>query len=156
MGALVNINSSIQTLDDLNNSNVTIAVQRGGTPHTFSEKYLTNAKVNTFDNRAVATTEVAQGKADAAIYLQHDAYNYQKQYPNTTRWIKLDIQDPDMLDDLGINWGFAINKNNTNLVIQVNEFLSNFKAEGGYEKLVNKHLTNEKAEFDEAGIDFFF
>ncbi len=50
IGIIINTNSPVRTLEDLNNSNVTIAVMYGTTPQLFADKYLTNATINKFNN----------------------------------------------------------------------------------------------------------
>ncbi len=39
---------------------------------------------------------------------------------------------------------------------QVNAFLAEFKAEGGFERLGDKYLSEQKREFKELGFPFFF
>jgi polar amino acid transport system substrate-binding protein len=54
------------------------------------------------------------------------------------------------------HWGIAINKNNTELLKQVNEFIVKYRSEGGFETLTEKYLSEEKKAFDRFGFQWFF
>ncbi len=57
------------SLEGLNNSNVTVAVQEGEASHLFAKKYLPNAKIRAIPstNSALIFVEVKAGRADAAL-----------------------------------------------------------------------------------------
>ncbi len=157
LAVVVNNKTSVKTLEELNDSNIVLAVQQGTTPHTFAEKYLPNAKINTFTSRSVATTEVVQGKADATIYDIMTAYYTTQEYPDT-KLIPMDLSklDDSAIDELGLTWGIAVKKGNDDLLKDINAFLKEFKAEGGFEVLGDKYLSEEKQEFKRLGLDFLF
>ncbi|SFB92381.1 extracellular solute-binding protein, family 3 [Brevinema andersonii] len=54
------------------------------------------------------------------------------------------------------DWGIAVRKGNVKLLAEINSFLKEFKASGGYKVLTEKYFREEKKLFDAQGIDFFF
>lgn len=149
LALLVNTQSPVNSLEDLNQKGRIVAVKQGTTPFIFANEYLTNAKINSFTSESVAVTEVVQGKADAVIYDQLTIYKNHQLYPDTTKIVPMTMANTDV-------WGMAVKKGNTELLKKVNEFLAEFKSEEGYAKITQKHLTVEKEEFDKYGLSFFF
>ncbi len=158
LAVVANSESTVNTLEDLDNPNIVLAVQQGTTPHIFAEKYLPNTKINTFTSRSVATTEVVQGKADATIYDVMTAYYTKQEYPESTKLIMMDLNklDEQAIDQLGLTWGIAVKKGNTELLNNINDFLKEFKSNGGFGELGDKYLSEEKQEFKKLGLDFLF
>jgi len=146
---LVNSSSPAATVDDLNNVDRTIAVKKGTTGETFVRANLPNAEVTALSSENACVTEVAQGKADAFIYDQLTIYRQNQANAETTRLLAIPDQEPE-------SWGAAVNQDNTALVEQINAFFTQYRADGGFERLTQKHLAAEKATFDSMGFRWFF
>jgi polar amino acid transport system substrate-binding protein len=145
---LVGKNSPIQSLAEADQPGRTVAVKRGTTGHIFATTQLKAAKVLVLDKETACVMEVAQGKADAFIYDQMSTYaNWQKN-KETTRAILKPIREE--------SWAIGLRKGDDALKEQVNKFLAAFRAEGGFEKLGDKWLAQEKSDFKKLGIPFLF
>jgi polar amino acid transport system substrate-binding protein len=90
--------------------------------------------------------EVAQGRADAFIYDQLSIYRYQKENARTTRALLQPIVEE--------AWAIGLRKGDDELRRQVNAFLKKFRAEGGFAKLGEQYLAEEKRLLEEMGIPF--
>ena len=149
LAVLVNKNSDASSIEDLNQTEKKLAVKSGSTGHLYAESNLTNAEVIVLPDESACVTEVAQGRADGFIYDQLTIYrNWQKNL-DTTEAIFIPFQEPE-------KWGIAVQKGNSELLEQLNAFLKEFREEGGYDKLVETYLSEEKEAFDELGFQWFF
>jgi polar amino acid transport system substrate-binding protein len=92
--------------------------------------------------------EVAQGKADAFIYDSLSVYQNHKRHPDTTRAILQPFREE--------TWAVGLRPGDEALRDDVNTFLKEFQAAGGFEKLGDEFLPEEKAAFKEQGIPFYF
>jgi polar amino acid transport system substrate-binding protein len=92
---------------------------------------------------------VAQGKADGFLYDQLTIYRNNKSNPDTTIAVFIPFQNVE-------HWGIAVQKGNYDLVNDINKFLKKFAEEGGFDKLTENHLKEEKEAFDELGFLWFF
>ncbi len=149
LALLVNKNSGISTIDDLNQSGKVIAVRKGTTGYFYANNKLTNATVNSFTSENACVTEVTQGKADAFIYDQLTIYRQNQQLSDTTNAVMIPFQDAE-------GWGMAVKKGNTELLDKINAFIAKYKEEGGFNKLTEKYLAAEKQVFDDLGFPWFF
>lgn len=149
LAVLVNKDTGATTIDDLNQEGKKLAVKSGSTGHLYAESNLEKAEVIVLPDESACVTEVAQGRADGFIYDQLTIYrNWQKNL-DTTDAIFIPFQEPE-------KWGIAVQKGNDELLGQVNAFLKEFREEGGYDKLVEKYLAEEKEAFDTLGFQWFF
>ncbi len=146
---LVSAKSSAASVADLNAAGRTIAVKKGTTGETYVREKLPNATVTALSSENAAVTEVVQGKADAFIYDQLTIYRQAEQHAGATVMLPIADQQPE-------SWGAAVAKNNTALRDQINAFLVEYKARGGFDKLTQKYLAQEKATFDAKGFRWFF
>ncbi len=149
LAILVNANSGVESMDDLNQAGKKIAVKIGSTGYFFAMNNLPNAEVIGLADESACVTEVSQGKADAFIYDQLTIYRNQQANPDTTKAIFVPFQDVE-------NWGVAVAKGNAELLDQLNAFIPAFYAQGGFDELTAKYLADEKAAFDELGFKWFF
>ncbi len=150
LALLVNQDSPVQLADDLNHPDRVLAVKTGTTGHLVAMDLFPEAAINTFNNENACVLEVAQGKADAFLYDQLTIYKNWKLNEATTRPVLEPFQDsPEQ-------WGIGIKKGNDELKNQINAFLQEFKASGGFDKLQETHLSEQKILFDELGIPLFF
>jgi len=53
-------------------------------------------------------------------------------------------------------WAVGMRRGDDALRTQVNAFLERFRRDGGFERLGNEFLADEKAYFQKEGIPFFF
>ncbi|MEM9158203.1 MAG: transporter substrate-binding domain-containing protein [Verrucomicrobiota bacterium] len=145
---LVSKDSDIQEIGQLNQPGRKVAVKNGTTGHNYAANEITAADVLLFDKESEAVLEVSQGKVDAFIYDQMSTYKNWTKRANTTRAILKPFKKE--------NWAVGIKKGNEELRLQVNEFLRTFKAQGGFEKLGDKYLAEQKEAFAKLGYPFYF
>lgn len=146
---LVNVDSSVRSADDLNNSDVIIASKTGTIGALWAAANAPNAQIVNIDEEASAVLEVAQGKADVFIYDPLSIINHQKNYPDTT----IAILDP-LPNTKG--WGIALRKGEDDLKQQLNDFIKQAKTDGTYDAIREEFLQDKIQEFDQYGLDFFF
>ena len=149
LAILANKDSGISSVDDLNQSGKKIAVKTGSTGYIYSQKHLTNAEIVGLPDESACVTEVAQGKADGFIYDQLTIYRNWKKNPDTTTAVFIPFQDVEQ-------WGVAVQKGDTELLSQLNEFIAKYREDGGFDQLTEKYLSEEKKAFDELGFQWFF
>ena len=148
LAALVPASSTAQGFVDLDQADRTIVVLQGTTGEVFARAKVHKARVITLDKQSACVLEVTQGKADAFIYDQMSVYQNAKRNPQTTRA---------MLNPLQMeSWAIALRQGDEEMRTQVNQFLTEFRAGGGFDRLAEKYLTEEKSAFAEQGIPFFF
>ncbi len=149
LAILTNIDSDVETVEDLNQEGKKVAVKTGSTGHVYAEENLTNAEIIVLADESACVTEVAQGKADGFIYDQLTIYRNNQNNLDTTKAVFIPFQDVDY-------WGIAVKKGNTELLNQLNEFIAMFEEEGGFEKISQVHLSDEKTAFEEFNFKWFF
>jgi polar amino acid transport system substrate-binding protein len=123
--------SSIQSVQELNNSQKTIVVKQGTTGQIYAEKHLQRAKLRPLDKESACVLEIVQKKADAFIYDEISIVRNWKKNPETTRA----LMKPFALEA----WAMGIRKGNEELLQKVNAFLKDFKSSNELEKLKNKY-----------------
>ncbi|QFY41643.1 transporter substrate-binding domain-containing protein [Candidatus Methylospira mobilis] len=146
LSLLVNKSSPVASVADLDNPQRTIAVKRGTTGHIYVAQHLKKAHLLLLDKESSAVMEVVQAKADATIYDQIFVVQNWQRNPDTTRV----LLDP---IDAG-EWAIGIRKGNDALKVQVNAFLATFRANGGFSRLADAYLQEQKAGFEKLGVPF--
>ncbi|MCL1828797.1 MAG: transporter substrate-binding domain-containing protein [Oscillospiraceae bacterium] len=149
LAVLANKTSGIKSIDDLNEPGKKVAVKTGSTGFIYAQENLTNAEIIALADESACVTEVSQGKADGFLYDQLTVYRNNRNNPDTTTAIFIPFQNVE-------HWGIAINKDNTELLSRVNEFLAKYRSEGGFDAITEKHLKEEKKAFDQFGFRWFF
>lgn len=149
LAILANKDSGISSIGDLNQPGKKIAVKTGSTGFIYAQDNLTNAEIISLADESACVTEVSQGKADGFLYDQLTIYRNNQNNPDTTSAIFIPFQNVEY-------WGIAMNKENTELLSQVNEFLVSYRSSGGFDALANKYLAQEKKAFEEFGFQWFF
>ncbi len=146
LAILTGRDSGLQSAADLKNPGTRIAVKAGTTGETWALANLPEAKVTAYGEDAACVQEVAQGRADAFIYDQLSIYRYHKNNAATTRAL-LDafVQE---------NWAVGIAKGKPELKAQVDAFIAKFREEGGFERLAEQYLAEEKKALEEMGVPF--
>lgn len=149
LAILANKNSGISSIDDLNVTGKKIAVKIGSTGYLYAKEQLPNAEIIALSDESACVTEVSQGKVDGFLYDQLTIYRNQLQNQDTTQAIFIPFQNVEC-------WGVATKKGNTELLTQLNTFIDQYAADGGFDELTNKYLSEEKSAFDELGFQWFF
>lgn len=145
---LASTKSPVQNLDDLKNAGRRVVVRLGTTGEQFARKSLPDAKLISLDSDTACVMEVAKGGADVWIYDQLSLMNHHAKHPDTTRVLLKPLREE--------VWAIGLKRGNDDLRKQVNDFLAKFRADGGFKKLGEKHLANEKKQMEEQGIPFVF
>jgi polar amino acid transport system substrate-binding protein len=141
-------NSKIQSIADADQHGQTIVVKKGTTGHTYAAQNIRNAQVVVLEKESECVLEITQGKAAAFIYDQMSTYENWRKNPDTTRAILVPFQQE--------SWAVGIRKGNGALRSQVNAFLADYRAHGGFETLGNRHLKEQKEAFQKLGYPFYF
>lgn len=149
LAILANKDSGISSIDDLNKEGKKVAVKTGSTGYSYAQENLTNAEIIALADESACVTEVSQGKADGFLYDQLTIYRNNQQNPDTTAAIFIPFQKVEY-------WGAAMKKGNTELLDGVNAFIEEYKTNGGFDKLSEKYLKEEKTAFEKLGFKWFF
>ncbi|MBV5339350.1 MAG: transporter substrate-binding domain-containing protein [Deltaproteobacteria bacterium] len=144
---LVRKASLIQGIADLDKAGMTVAVKKGTTGHNYASKKMKHARVLVLDKESAAVLEVVQGKADAFIYDQMSTYSNWQRNQQTTRALLEPFQRE--------AWAVGIRKGNQPLKSRVNAFLKEYRAQGGFERLGDRWLKEQKEQFKKLGYPFF-
>ncbi|TVL28025.1 basic amino acid ABC transporter substrate-binding protein [Shewanella xiamenensis] len=120
-------NDTIHTLDDIKDKH--FAVQLGSTADMMSKKYTQN--VTAFNTGFEAIMELKNGKVDLVLFDSEPAANYLAKNPDL-KLIKLDFPAE--------FYGFAVSKQQPELLNSINHTLKNLKASGQYQALVSAHI----------------
>ncbi len=75
-------------------------------------------------------------------------YQNAKRNPETTRALLAPLQTE--------SWAVALRPGDEELRAKVNAFLAKYRADGGFDRLSEKYLAEEKAAFTAQGIPFVF
>jgi len=124
-----------------------VAVKKGTTGHSFAAKNIKQARLLVLDKDSAAVLEVVQGKADAFIYDQMSVYQNWQRNQATTRALLVPFQKE--------SWAVGVRKGNDALRVQVNAFLKEFRAKGGFDRLGDRYLKEQKEAFKKLGYPFY-
>ncbi|MEG0377001.1 MAG: transporter substrate-binding domain-containing protein [Eubacterium sp.] len=149
LAILSNKKSGILSVDDLNAPGKKIAVKIGSTGYLYAKEHLPNAQLIALPDESACVTEVSQGKADAFLYDQLTIYRNHMQNQDTTEATFIPFQEVE-------SWGIAVKKGDTELLTQLNTFIDQYAADGGFDELTQKYLSDEKIAFDQLGFQWFF
>jgi len=149
LALLTNSSSGIKNIDDLNQAGRSIAVKTGSTGDVYATKNLTNVTIVRLADESACVTEVVQGKVDAFIYDQLTIYRNQLKNPKETSAVFIPFQDPEY-------WGVAVQKDNRELLAELNDFIATSRQNGTFDQLTEKHLAEEHAVFKKLGFRWFF
>ncbi len=140
--------SDISSSLDLDRPNVTVVVRQGTTGELWARGHLKEAKLISVEKENAAVLEVAQGKADAFLYDQMSVWQRSIKQPDSTRAILAPIQQE--------KWAVGVRKGNAELEGRINQFLKDFRAQGGFDRLGDKYFGQQKAAFLQANVPFVF
>jgi polar amino acid transport system substrate-binding protein len=145
---LAGSNSKIQSIADADQPGRVLAVKKGTTGHVFAMDTIKQARVLVLDKEDACVLEVVQGKADAFIYDQISTYENWRRNPDTTRAL--------LQPFLQESWAIGLRRDDTNLLPRVNAFLKDYKAGGGFTRLGDRYLKEQKEAFRKLGYPFYF
>jgi polar amino acid transport system substrate-binding protein len=145
---LVGKNSLVQNITDADQAGRVLVVKKGTTGHVYAMDKVKHAKVLVLDAEAACVLEVVQGKADAFIYDQISTYENWRRNKETTRALLQPFQKE--------SWAIGLRQDDTQLRRQVNQFLQDYKTHGGFEKLGDRYLGEQKEAFKKLGYPFYF
>ena len=148
LALLVPKDSPITDAAELNAPGKKIVARLGTTAVELVKTKLPQAEVIQLDQTAACLLEVTQHKADAFIYDQLSILKLQASQPGTTRALLRPLQSE--------AWAMALTQENTALREQINSFLREFRASGGFERLATQYLSEEKAALSAQGVPFIF
>ena len=148
LALLVAARSPVKTAADLDAPGRVVAVKKGTTGHQYAAMNLKRARVLVLDKEAAAVLEVAQGKADAFIYDSLSVFQNHRRHQEQTRAILAPFREE--------TWAIGLRLGDDDLRRRVNAFLEAFRAEGGFERLGDEFLAEEKAFFKAEGLPFYF
>jgi polar amino acid transport system substrate-binding protein len=148
LALLVATKSPVQSAADLDAPGRVVAVKKGTTGHQYAATTIKRARLLVLDKESAAVMEVAQGKADAFIYDSLSVSRSHARHPDTTRPLLRPFREE--------TWAVGLRRGDDALKRQVDDFLDRFRAGGGFEKLGEEFLADEKAFFESQGIPFVF
>ena len=148
LAALVPAASTATDLASLDQAGQTIVVRQGTTGEVFARANLHNARILTLEKENAAVLEIVQGKAAAFIYDQMSVFQNTQRNPGKVRALLAPLQRE--------SWAIALRPEDAALLTEVNTFLDKFRADGGFTKLADRYLADEKAAFAAQGIPFVF
>lgn len=140
-------NSTLESAADMDQPGRVLAVKQGTTGHLHARQFK-NAKVLVLDRETACVLEVVQGRADAFIYDQMSVLTHWQQNRDSTRALLSPFQTE--------QWAVGVRKGNDALRVQVNTFLKEFKARGGFDSLGARWLGPQREAFQAAGVPFLF
>jgi polar amino acid transport system substrate-binding protein len=140
-------NAPVHGIEDIDQKGRVIAVKQGTTGHLFARS-LKNARVLVLDRESACVLEVVQSKADAFIYDQLSVLQHAEQNPDTTRALLKPFQTE--------SWAIALRKENETLRGEVNAFLRQYRAGGGFDRLSERWLSKQKKAFQSMDVPFVF
>lgn len=148
LAVLVPADSAATDLASLDQPGKTIVVRQGTTGEVFARAHVRAARILTLEKENACVLEVAQGKADGFIYDQMSVFQNARRQAAKVRALLAPLQTE--------SWAIALRPEDTDLLAQVNGFLRSFRSEGGFIKLADRYLAEEKAAFHAQGIPFVF
>ena len=149
LALLVNTKSGIEKAADFNKAGRVLAAKKGTSAVEFTQKNYPLVEIRQLTSESACVTEVSQDKADAFMYDQLSIYRNYLQFPGNTKVVYIPDQQAQA-------WGAAFKKGNSDLVTKMNLFIEKYRSEGGFDKLGDKYLADEKTFFKANGLKFFF
>jgi polar amino acid transport system substrate-binding protein len=146
LALLVGRDSDVRSVEDLKKPGCVIAAKAATTGEAWAIRHLPQAKRVVFEDPAACVSEVEQGRADAFIYDQLSIFKYANEKKDGTRGLLQPFVEE--------AWAIGVAKDNGGLLEQVNAFLERFRSQGGFTKLGDQYLAEEKRFLEASGIPF--
>ncbi len=148
LALLINTKSGYRQLSEVDQPGNTIAVRLGTTGESWARQNIKNATLVALEKENTAVLEVIQGKAAAFIYDQMSVWQNHQKNPETTRALLSPIRKEE--------WAIGVRKDNAVLQEQINTFLKGFRADGGFDRLADQYLKEQKEAFAKENVPFLF
>jgi polar amino acid transport system substrate-binding protein len=148
LAMLAGLETNITGPADVDRPERTLVVRQGTTGEIWARSNLKAAKVLSVEKENSAVLEVIQGKAEAFIYDQMSVWQNWKKNPETTRAILTPLQKE--------HWAVGVRKGNDELRLKINDFLKDFRDRGGFQRLGDEFLWEQKEAFRKENIPFYF
>lgn len=148
LALLVRKDSPITDVASLDQPGRSLVVRQGTTGEVWARKNLKNAQILSVEKENSAVLEVVQGKADAFIYDQMSIWKNWQNNQGTTKALLAPIHEE--------YWAVGLKKGDEALKKQVDAFIDQFRKDGGFEKLGDKYLKDQKEAFKAQGLSFYF
>jgi polar amino acid transport system substrate-binding protein len=148
LALLVPRSSTIQNVTELNQAGKKVVVRLGTTAVDYVKTTLPLAEVVMLDQNAACLLEITQQKADAFIYDQLSIQKLQSSQPDTTRALLAPLQRE--------AWAMALRKDDGELKSKIDDFLKEYRQQGGFAQLAERYLAAEKAALAAQGVPFIF
>lgn len=148
LAALAGSKSGLKQGSGLDQSGRIVAVRQGTTAQAWAVDHLKQARVLVLDKESSAVIEVVQGKADAFLYDQMSVWKNNREHPSETVALLAPLQTE--------HWAIGLRPSETELRKGVNAFLHDFRASGGFDRLGDHYLREQKESFAATGIPFYF
>lgn len=133
---------------DLDREGRVIAVRQGTTGQVWAREHLKRAQILALDKESSAVLEVIQGRADGFLYDQMSVWKNHQEHPAETSALLEPLQTE--------SWAVGLRPGDSALRGQVNAFLRSYRASGGFDRLGERYLKDQKEAFAKAGIPFYF
>lgn len=129
------LKDTIKSYRDLNDPKYTISSQLGTTGAEAAKKYLPKAKLDLFETSADGVLQVANGKADAFVYdLPYNALYVSQHQEKVVHLDQSFTYEP---------LGWAIRQGNPDFMNFLNNYLSQIKKDGTYDRIYKKWLKSD-------------
>ena len=148
IATLAGRSSGLASAKDLDLPGRIVAVRQGTTPQVWAAEHLKRAKLLVLDKESSAVLEVVQGKSDAFLYDQMSVWKNHQEHPVETVALLEPLQKE--------SWALGLRPDDGTLREQVNAFLGAFRQSGGFDRLGERYLKDQKEAFAKAGIPFYF
>ena len=145
---LLGAKSDVRGIADLDAEGKKIAIVRGTTGQLWAKMNLKKATLLDLEKETACVLEVTQGKADAFIYDQMSTLRNWQANPDTTRALLKPFREE--------SWAVAMRKGDTEMKAKVDAFIAKFRADGGFDRLGEKWLKEQRASFAKLGVPFVF
>jgi polar amino acid transport system substrate-binding protein len=148
LAILVTNKADVEKADDLNRADIRITAARRSFAASRIPAMFPKARFFPMRADSVAANLLNMDMADAFISDQLSVLAYWQQNQQTTKLLLTPLAKQD--------WAIATHTDDVDLRDKVNTFLKNYKTKGGFERLGDKYLLNQKAEFREHKQPFIF
>ena len=145
---LVNRRANLHSIEQADQPGCTIVVKQGTTGQLYARAHLRRARVLVLEKEDGCVLEVVQGKAQAFLYDQMSVFHHWQRNQETTEALLKPFQEED--------WAIGLRQGNEALRERVNAFLAAYRAEGGFQRLGDHYLKEQKAAFQKLGVPFDF
>lgn len=148
LAVLAGKNAGLSSPADLDRAGRTVAVRQGTTAQNWAMDHLKQCRVLVLDKESSAVLEVIQGKADGFLYDQMSVWKNQKEHPSETVALLTPLQTE--------SWAIGLRPGDAGLKGAADAFLKEYRSNGGFDRLGDKYLKDQKEAFARAGIPFYF